>query len=579
MTNHIAGATSLGDMMRRTVRQFGGRTALMIPEGGGEFRSLTYQQMSDEVFRYAKALWKLGLRRGDRLVILGESCAEWALTDWAAQTLGVLVVPIYPTLPPDQAAYIARDCSANAAVLLESRLAPKLAELPDLPVRYLRPEAGEPGLLALADESDLTAEAWNAEIDGAQLDDLATFIYTSGTTGQPKGAMLTHRNFVQLCQNIHSSLPVDETDVFLSFLPLSHVFERYAGHVLPIGIGATIAYAGSLASLAGDMVKVKPTVMLCVPRFLEATRAKIVEGVQKQPPIRQKLFHWALSQGVKKGAGQFAPFAGLLDGLVGKKIRERTGGNIRFFVSGGAALAPHVSDFYRAFGLNVLQGYGLTETTAATCVNHPDRNKPWTVGEPIQGLEVTIASDGEILVRGYSVMQGYHNLPEDTARAIDSDGWFHTGDIGEFEGKHLKITDRKKDLLVLGNGKNVAPQPIENRLKESEFINEVVLLGDGMEYCCALIVPEFDRLKAFLKEKDEKIDDPEAIAAHPEVKALLKAEIDKANKKMADFERVKRHVLLSRAFTVEGGELTPSLKVRRKVVKEMYADEIQGMQR
>ena len=579
MSNHIANAKSLGDMLRLTVQTFGSKVALMIPQSKGEFKTLTYDEMFAEVFRYAKALDGLGLKRGDRISLLAESCSEWAMTDWAAQTLGIIVIPIYPTLPPDQAEYIAKDSGSRLAVTLDKRLSDKLAGIPDFNCYTLRPAAGDTGLLSFADKSKLSMEEWNRRIDAIDPDDLATFIYTSGTTGQPKGAMLRHRCFTSLCINIRDSLPIDDRDTFLSFLPLSHVFERFAGHVLPVGVGATIGYAGSLASLASDMTKVRPTVMLCVPRFLESTRAKIVEGVDKMPPLRQKLFRWALAQGLKKQKGQFAPFAGILDKLVGAKIRDKMGGRIRLLVSGGAALAPHVSEFYIAFGFTVLQGYGLTETTAATCINHPDDNRPWTVGMPIGNVEVSIAPDGEILIRGESVMQGYYNLPEATAEAIDAEGWFHTGDIGEFEGKHLKITDRKKDLLVLGNGKNVAPQPVENKLKESEYINEAVLLGDGMDSCSALIVPEFDRVKAFLKEQGIDEVDPAKMVTLDSVKALIKGEVDRINKTLADFEKVKRHALVGKPFTVDDGELTPSLKVRKKVVKDMYSDTIKSMQK
>ncbi len=561
------------------MKAYGTKVALMIPGAKGEYTELTYDQMFEQVFLYARALDGLGLKRGDRISLMAESCSEWALTDWAAQTLGIITIPIYPTLPPDQAQYIAKDSQSRLAVTLDKRLCDKLADIPDFPCYSLRPGPGEPSLLAQAEKSKLSKEEWNRRIDAIALDDFATFIYTSGTTGNPKGAMLTHRNFVSLCVAILDTLPIDNRDTFLSFLPLSHVFERFAGHVLPIGVGATIGYAGSLASLASDMQKVRPTVILCVPRFLESTRAKVMDGVEKQPPMRRKLFHWALSQGIKRARGEFAPFAGILDKLVGAKIREKMGGRINLLVSGGAALAPHVSEFYLAFRFNILQGYGLTETTAATCVNPPSDNRPWTVGPAIRGVELHIADDGEILIRGDSVMKGYYNLPEETAKAIDTEGWFHSGDIGEIENGYLKITDRKKDLLVLGNGKNVAPQPIENKLKESEFINEAVLLGDGQEHCSALIVPEFDRIKAFLKDQGVNETDPEKMIAHDSVKALIKGEVEKANKTLADFERAKRHAMIPKPFTVDDGELTPSLKVRKKVVKEMYADIIKSMQR
>jgi long-chain acyl-CoA synthetase len=421
-----------------------------------------------------------------------------------------------------------------------------------------------------------TAE-WEKRIAAVQPDDVATIIYTSGTTGLPKGAMLAHKGFLMLFKSILHSIPMTEADTFLSFLPMSHVYERTDGQYLPIYLGATIAYAKNLATLAKDIVEAKPTVMLVVPRFLEATADKIQDAMKKQKPLQQKLFKWALSQGTKLYRNEFAQFFWLTDRLVGKKVRDRFGGRLRFFVSGGAALPKHVAEFYGAFRIQVLQGYGLTETYSGVCVNHPDRNRPDTVGEVLDGVEVRIASDGEILFRGDARMVGYYNLPKETAESIDKDGWFHTGDIGIFDGEYLKITDRKKDLLVLGNGKNVAPQPIENKLRSSHFIQEAVVLGDGMDSCVALVIPNFDNLRAEIPELKRMRDDE--IARDDDVKKIIKKEIDAVNKTLAGFEMVKRHTILERPFSIEGGEMTPSYKVKRNVVKERYAHEIREMAR
>ncbi len=564
---------SLGAMLRRSVRNYPDKVSHMIPEGKNH-RSMTYSEFFECAYSRAKALDELGLKRGDRVVIMGETGFEWALTDWAAQTLGVVTVPIYPTLPPDQAQYIANDCGASVAICSDDKQVAKLTG-----IKLVTWEAGQSHpITEFGANSTLDRQQWEANIDLVEPSELATLIYTSGTTGQPKGVMLAHRNFTQLSDNIRDTLPIENTDLFLSWLPLSHVFERYAGHVLPMAVGATVAYT-NVASLGADMQKLNPSIVLCVPRMLESIRARVIENVSKQPPIRQKLFALAQSQGMTKVKGGFAPLAGVLDKLVGAKIRERTGSRLKFFVSGGAALPPHVTEFFLAFNITVLQGYGLTETTAASSLNPPHDNRPETVGPAIKGVEMKIAADGEILIKGDSVMLGYYNLPDATREAIDADGWFHTGDIGVFDGPYLKITDRKKDLLVLGNGKNVAPQPVENKLKESDFISEVVLLGDGMEYCCALIVPEFDRVSAWLATQGVTEMNPSALVTRDDVKALIKKEVDAANKQLADFEKVKRHVLVGKAFSVDDGELTPSLKVRRKVVKEKYADQISSMQR
>lgn len=561
---------TMGAMVRRTVQLHGGKVSHMIPSKGG-YTSLTYAEVYDQIYEYAKVLWSLGLRRGDRLVIVGDTCFEWALTDWAAQTLGVVTVPIYPTLPADQANYIALDCGAKFAVCEDTKQAQKLPELRS--VCFSKSNEID-GILDVPITDELTREQWDDEIGKGSGQDLATIIYTSGTTGNPKGAMLRHESFVSLSDSIERTVPIYHTDVFLSWLPLSHVFERYAGHVLPMYLGATVAYAGSVTTLASDMQKVNPSVVLCVPRFLDSVRARIVDSVRKKGGISEKLFDLALSQGLKKYRGGVAPLAGILDKVVGAKIRARMGDRFRFFVSGGAALPPAVTEFYLAFGICVLQGYGLTETTAASALNMPDTNDPTTVGPLIDGVEGKIAPDGEILLRGKAIMAGYYNLPEETAACIDSEGWFHTGDIGEFKGDKLKITDRKKDLLVLGNGKNVAPQPVENRLKESEYIGEVLLLGDGMDACAALIVPDYERVSAYLATTGQNAESLSAMVEMDEVKQLIAAEIKRANAQLADFERVKRHILIGKAFSVEDGELTPSLKVKRKVVKEKYAEQI-----
>ncbi len=544
----------------------------------GKFETISYTELFERVFVYARALSTLGLTRGDRLCIFAENSVEWALSDWAAQTLGYVVVPIYPTLPTDQAAYIVQDSQAKAILIGTTELAQKLQSV-EVRKEFLKTSDGQSNLASLAADSSLSRSDWEKAIDRADLEDVATIIYTSGTTGNPKGVVLPHRCFMSLLEGIKKSFPIGETDTFLSFLPLSHVYERFAGHVLPISSGATIAYAQSLATIASDMGKVKPTVVLCVPRFLEAMRNRILDSVAKQSSIRQKLFYFALDQGKKRSHERLAPLFPILDRLVGAKIRERTGGRLRFFVSGGAALSPAVSEFYLALGLPVLQGYGLTETMAASCVNKLEDNHPDTVGPPIDAVEVKIATDGEILIRGKSIMAGYFNMPEATAEAIDADGWFHTGDIGEFVGGCVKITDRKKDLLVLGNGKNIAPQLIENKLRAGHLISEAVLFGDGMEYVCALIVPNFEALRNVAKQSGLQASADAGLIELEPIRKAIKAEIDGVNKTLADFEKVKKYELIDANFSVETGELTPSMKVRRKVVKERFADVIKGMQR
>jgi long-chain acyl-CoA synthetase len=562
-------AKSLGDMLRRTANRLPDKVAMQIP-AKSEFEDLKYRELVDRVRSYAGAIRSLGLRRGDHVVILSENCVEWAFADWGCLSLGLVVVPIYPTLPADQASYIVKDSEAKLVIAGGPDQMAKVECLDNVETILLR-GADSLDERAKSGSYDLTLEDWNREVDATGPEDLSTIIYTSGTTGLPKGAMLPHRAFVHVCEAARDQLPLNEHDTFLTFLPMSHVYERVAGQSLPICLGATIAYAKSLASLTGDMMKVKPTVLLCVPRFLAAFSDKVQDTVSKAPPIRQKLFALAMSQSLKKANGGFAPLAGVLDKVVMAKIRERLGGRMRYFVSGGAALPKHVAEFFVGAGLCVLQGYGLTETTGGTCVNHPDRNKYWTVGESL-GMELMIAADGEILIKGPALMLGYYNLPKETAEAIDTDGWFHSGDIGEFEGDNLKITDRKKDLIVLGNGKNVAPQPIESRLTASPYIAEAVVLGDGMDHCVALIVPNFEVVRSFLKLSEDSV-----LSENEQAKALIKKEVDRANRALANFEMVKKHAILDKPFSIDSGELTPTMKVKRKVVKEKFANLIAEM--
>jgi long-chain acyl-CoA synthetase len=570
-------AQNLGLMLMESCEKHASRIAMLVPKDKG-FAEITYGELRSKVRAYASAIQSLGIRRGDRACIQSENCVEWAIFDWACQTLGVVVVPIYPTLPADQSRYIVSDSGARFVFAGSADQMAKSEGIPEVQCHLLR------GPSSLDENSgnapELEERGWLEGMRAIQPDDVATIIYTSGTTGNPKGAMIPHRAATSIVAAVPEFLPFGPTDRFLSFLPMSHVFERVAGQFLPIGCGASIAYAKSLMTLANDMAVTQPTIILCVPRFLEATRDKITDAAAKYPPLRRKLFQWALAQGVRRAQGKFAPFAGILDRLVGAKIRARMGGRIRFLVSGGAALPPHVAEFYMGFRLNVLQGYGLTETTAASCVNHPDRNKYWTVGEPLPGVQVEVAEDGEILIRGDSVMLGYYNLPEQTSEAIDSAGWFHTGDIGEWEGGNLKITDRKKDLLILANGKNVAPQPIENRLKESELIQEAVLFGDGSEYVYGLILPNFERARKALADAGTALpESDEELVKLDAFRALVREEVSKVNKTLADFEKVKKHEPIAATFSVDTGELTPSLKVKRKVVRERYRDVLAALAR
>jgi long-chain acyl-CoA synthetase len=421
-----------------------------------------------------------------------------------------------------------------------------------------------------------------------QAEDLATLIYTSGTTGDPKGVMLTHSNLVSNALDAVKVLPgLGPDDVCLSFLPLCHSFERTSGLNIMLQGGATIAYAESVEKVPQNMMEIRPTLMGSVPRLYEKMYARINEKVAGDPPWRQKLFRWAIAVGRERLRHQVARTppgmwlqirTALADKLVFAKIKERTGGRLRIFISGGAPLAREIAEFFGAAGLTICEGYGLTETSPVISVNTPEWNKPGTVGRPIDRVEVKIAKDGEILCRGPNVMKGYFKKPEATAEVIDQDGWFHTGDIGTLDPDgFLVITDRKKDILVTSGGKNIAPQPIENAIKTNPFFAEVVMIGNNRNFPAALVVPNFERLETWAKEKGLFSTSREDLVQKPEVVAHYQKLVGDLTPDLAPFEKIKKVTVVPKEFSIETGELTPTLKVKRRVVEERYKGLIDRM--
>jgi long-chain acyl-CoA synthetase len=579
----------------RSVEQQGEKPALLVKREK-QYRPITYTELGRRVYALARALHELGVRKGDRVAILAENCPEWAITDWATLCLGAITVPIYPTLTAPQVGEILRDSEPKALVVSDKKQRRKACEAVEgtglnPQMICIEPDSSSetPNFEQMLNQpGTLTESALRALVEASQPEDIVTFIYTSGTTGEPKGAMLTHRNLISNIEAVLELIDWRPDDVFLSFLPLSHVFERMGGHFLPIYAGLTIAYAESLFTLANDMVEVKPTMMLGVPRFYASVMDRILASVRQMPPLRQKLFYRMLEVGKVYAQcwreGRSAPLGirlqqAVLDKLVAAKIRERVGGRLRYFVSGGAALPKEVAEFFHAFGILIIEGYGLTETSPVLTVNPPNAPRFGSVGKPIRGVEIKIAEDGEILARGPNIMLGYYKKPEATAAAIDPDGWFHTGDVGHIDADgYLYITDRKKDILVLANGKNVAPQPIENLLKQSELVQEAVVYGDGMSAPVALIVPNIDALRAFAKQEGIEADG-DALLNHDAIQRRFRQELERVNRELADFQRIKGFRLISKPFSIETGELTPTLKVKRRVVAEKYAHLLQEMAR
>ena len=540
---------------------------------------------------------------------MSESRPEWLFVDLAVLAAGSVLVPVYPTLSSGQIRYILEDSGARIAVVSSKLQFDKLQEirhhLPALEaivtIDAAAAGAGSPSLFTLETVAErgharMTSE-WGVGREFRDVaravapDQLATIVYTSGTTGEPKGVMLTHAN---LTANLHAgakALEVRQDDVALSFLPLSHTFERMVAYIYLL-CGVTIVFAESFETIGRDIVAVKPTVLTGVPRVYEKLHDRIMEKGQSGSAAKKALFRWAIgvgrarAQAVLRGRhpGPLTSMqAALAERLVFTKIRDGVGGRVRYLVSGSAPLSGSLAEFFYGVGLRVIEGYGLTETAPILTVNPPDAPRVGTVGKAVQGVELRIAADGEILARGPNVMSGYYRKPEASA-AVLKDGWFHTGDIGTIDANgYLTITDRKKDLLVTSGGKKVAPQPIEEVLKRSPLVNEAVILGDRRKYVGALIVPNFKALERRLLDLGRSpadLTDPRsrpALLERSDVLALYQEIIDALNRDLSQFERIKRFALLPAEFSIETGELTPTLKVKRKVVEERWKAQIEQL--
>jgi len=539
--------TTLAEVFTLGIQRFQ-RPDRFLQKSKGAYHPMSTEEFARRVRACAGALAAAGLVRGDRVAILSYNRVEWAIADFACQIIGVADVPIYSTLPPDQVAYILQDSGAKA-IFVEN--ADQVAKARGQVPRIISFDPAE-GAESFEDFLKKGGEPPAVKIDP---DDLATLIYTSGTTGVPKGVMLTHRNLVSNMLASASAFDITPADMILSFLPLSHVFERIFDYLFFLW-GTSIAYAEHVDKVAENLLEIRPTIMAAVPRFYEKVYSKIRKSVGEQKPWKQGLFEWARAVGAVAGEfhrrGARAPFGlrfrlGLAKLLVLNKLQGRVGGRIRFFVSGGGALSRDVAEFFYSLGLPILEGYGLTETSPVICVNRIGATRLGTVGQRIPGVDVKIAADGEILARGPNIMKGYYNKPEETAKVI-VDGWFATGDIGELDADgYLKITDRKKDLFKTSGGKYIAPSVIEGKLKLSPRILNAVVIGDARKFPSALIVPA----KGVSREEIAK-------------------EVAMLNESLAHHEQLKKFELIDTDFTIDGGELTPTMKVRRKVVEKKY---------
>jgi long-chain acyl-CoA synthetase len=579
---------TLRDLFQHVVDTYPARKELLRIRSGRGWRTLTVKEFERATRATAARLAHVGVRAGDRVALFCENRPEWHIIDFACHLLAAVPVPLYATLPASQVRFIVSDAQVKL-LLVSGRERARTAleavrDLDGVEVVGIDPGLAE-GLRCL---DDLTLPPHRRWPPPPPLDpgDLASLIYTSGTTGEPKGVMLSHRNFMSQVNSVRPLFPITERDICMSFLPLSHVYERTVDYVF-FDRGAQINYVESIERVPTQLPEIRPTIMVSVPRLFERTYIKIISKVRQEGGTKRRLFEWALRVGRKvreaawrgEQAGAFAraQFA-VARSRVFSKVLERLGGRLRFTISGGAPLAREVAEFFDIVGMQILQGYGLTESAPVIAANRLDANRLGSVGLVIDGVEVRIAPDGEILARGDNIMMGYWNKPEATAEVIDADGWLHTGDVGYLDADgYLFITDRKKDIIVTSGGKNVAPQPIEGKLGATAYIGQAVLIGDKFPYLTALVVPNFENLEAAFAEQGVTGLDRAAQASHPRTQELIGAAVKAINQELATHERIRRFCVLPREFSLEEGEMTPTMKVRRRVIGERYAGVIEQM--
>ena len=579
----------------------GQRPALRTKYGGG-WHDITWSRYRQRVLRVAAGLREVGVGPGDLVGILSTNRSEWLIFDLAAMAIGAGTVPIYPSSIPSQVQYILEHSGSKAVLVEDTEQLAKISSvrstLPALTTLVLAsgaPPTEVAGVISF-DTLEAQGDAAGTEnlsgIEAGVLDldpeSLATIVYTSGTTGPPKGAMLSHSNLMAMGDALVGVIEATDQDSSLSFLPLSHIAERLQGQIMAIRVGYTVNIGQGIPAVAQNLVEVEPTVLVCVPRLWEKYYARITSGLQDASALRRKLFDWAAGIGAavqaRRALGQsgLPPMLALryqvADRLVMRPLRKRLGmARTRTFLSGAAPLSAEVGSFFASLGIVIQELYGQTECAGVCTYNPRARPKFGTVGTACPGMEVKIAEDGEILVRGGNVFMGYRGQPEATAETV-VDGWLHTGDVGEIDGDgYVKITDRKKDIIVTAGGKNVSPQNIENRLKTGAGISQVVVVGDKRKFLSALLTLDPEALAEVFDRNEWTLPSPAALPADERVKTLLQGYVDAVNQELASYETIKKFVVLPEDFTVESGELTPSLKVKRRLIQRRHEDLIDAL--
>ena len=567
----IADRTTLGVLFRQAARY--GDRPLIHHQVDKVWETATWSDVQRCTLAVASALVAAGIKAGDHVVLIAPNSLTWLYCDFGIQAAGAVAVPIYSGTVPEVAQAIVENCDAVMAIASDSKLASKL-----------KPSQTLKTIVTM----DSEVEAWVAQpaahlgdvverLEAIQPDDVCTIVYTSGTTGDPKGAELAHRNLVDVTRAVIKVHPISEADYTLSWLPYSHVFERINGTMTILMIGGQIWLSHGVDWLAEDLAEVQPTILLSVPRVYEKVHARVMDRVRESPAIRRALFTWAIGVGTRfSHEVQPGPILKaehrLAERLVLAPLRKRlVGGRLRFFISGGAALAQEIEEFFWAIGVPILNGWGMTETSSGACSNTLTQHRFMTVGKPFPGIELKLEGDGEILVMSPGNMLGYHKNPVATAETLDH-GWIRTGDIGEIDTDgFLRITDRKKDLIKTAGGKYVAPQQLEFEIQRHDLVEQAVVIGESKPYVTALIVPDWAAVNQRIPGRPENLVKDERLIA------LIEQAVDAVNKRVGSWEAIKYFTLLPRAFTEEAGEITPTLKIKRKVVAHKYADEIDSM--
>lgn len=588
-------ASTIAQLFRQQARKYGDRV-LLKDKRDKRWRDHSWREIDEAAGRLRTGLAGLGVGPGDRIALLADNGPPWVIVDQAALGLGAIVVPLYTTSGAEETAHILTDSQARLmAVQGDHHLKKILAlssSLPDLEgLIAMHPEPVEQtgadgGRVAVRTIASLSQGDALAPIDGSR-EDLATFIYTSGTTGPSKGVMLSHGNILSNCEASIEALGMSESDLTLSFLPVAHSFERTAGHYAVMMGGGSIGYAEGLAEIAQNLLEVRPTIVLTVPRLLEVIYSRVMRTVESSSVLRRRLFHAAVAAG-KRAAyyrhrglplpTHLAAATALFRPLVFARIRGLFGDRLRYLISGGAPLATEIFEFLADAEVPIVEGYGLTEASPVVSVNLHGDTRIGTVGRPLKNLEVALAPDHELLLRGPSIMQGYYRREEETREALDADHWLHTGDVAEIslEG-FIRITDRKKEIIVLSGGKNVSPARLENKLVTDPYIGQACVIGDRRKHLAALLVPDFDALGEYARKNGLPADAPGALVEHPQVRALYQGRLREFNKVLSDAEAIAAFTLLAEPFSQENGELTPSLKVRRRVLQQHYRQQIEAM--